>query len=341
MAPPHTQSNPSTPRRCIKGPGDYSTGRRYRFFLAHEERAGIATFKSICDDVSISTPCGRKWLSQREQLGDQGWHCTRKLSDKLGRPERVSVKQVRAFVDPAKNPHRDEVLDAQIEYFKVDIKPRQLRKRLRRDTRDGRQYKQAFVQKVISPKNKHEQEIYSQEHQDKTITEFWAQVFFTDEAYIDPTSQSASLILRERGTQYNDENIQQRGEKKGTKWHISGWINWWGKSPKLTFYNDEKDRVEHPPMPPYPRRRPTTETLEEYQVRLKEWEAMKPHDTDIKVQGNAMTQKYYTDHLLPTFIDAIHIACCFQDEGAPWLLQEDGDPSHGMRKDGLAKAMKD
>lgn len=44
---------------------------------------------------------------------------------------------------------------------------------------------------------------------------------------------------------------------------------------------------------------------------------------------------------MPPFIDAFHIARCFQDEGALWLFQEDCDPSQGMRKDGLAKATKD
>lgn len=30
-----------------------------------------------------------------------------------------------------------------------------------------------------------------------------------------------------------------------------------------------------------------------------------------------------------------------QEHPGPWLLQEDGDPSHGMRKDGLARGYKE
>ena len=43
-----------------------------------------------------------------------------------------------------------------------------------------------------------------------------------------------------------------------------------------------------------------------------------------------MTQKYYTEHILPIYINAIHQAC-IQDDGwlQPWALQEDNDPSHG------------
>jgi hypothetical protein len=92
-------------------------------------------------------------------------------------------------------------------------------------------------------------------------------------------------------------------------------------------------------MPPKPRRRPTTETEEEWHYRLAEWEALKPHDVEVTVKGNAMTQKYYVERLLPTYVAAIESMQEIDDK--PWLLQEDGDPSHGMRKAGLARQYKD
>jgi hypothetical protein len=52
-----------------------------------------------------------------------------------------------------------------------------------------------------------------------------------------------------------------------------------------------------------------------------------------------MTQKYYTERLLPIYIDAICKAQ-LRDNG-PWLFQEDGDPSHGIRKEGLAHKLKE
>jgi hypothetical protein len=52
-----------------------------------------------------------------------------------------------------------------------------------------------------------------------------------------------------------------------------------------------------------------------------------------------MTQKYYTERLLPIYIDAVHHGRSFCSES--WYLQEDGDPSHGMRKAGLARQLKD
>jgi hypothetical protein len=52
-----------------------------------------------------------------------------------------------------------------------------------------------------------------------------------------------------------------------------------------------------------------------------------------------MTQKYYTERLLPVYIEAIQKARL--NNAGPWLFQEDGDPSHGMRKPGLAAKLKE
>jgi hypothetical protein len=71
-------------------------------------------------------------------------------------------------------------------------------------------------------------------------------------------------------------------------------------------------------MPPKPRRRLKTETDEEYTERLKEWEASKPYDVEIKVQGNVMTQKYYVENLLLMYVDAIKSMRLIDDK--PWLL---------------------
>ena len=56
-------------------------------------------------------------------------------------------------------------------------------------------------------------------------------------------------------------------------------------------------------------------------------------------RGNAMTQKYYVERLLPIYCQAIESMKLIDSK--PWLLQEDGDPSHGMRKRGLAQEYKE
>ena len=131
----------------------------------------------------------------------------------------------------------------------------------------------------------------------------------------------------------------ERLPKEGGKFHVAGWVNWYEKCDKLEFYNDEEDEIEQPPMAPKPRRRPTRESEAQFQQRLVEWEATRPHLIEKKVQGNHMTQKYYTERLLPVYIDAIDRLK--GRYGGTWFLQEDGDPSHGIRKEGLAQQPKD
>jgi hypothetical protein len=210
---------------------------------------------------------------------------------------------------------------------------------LKRHTKGGGRYKCAFVKKTISFKNRQNRGAYGNDYVYDSLFGFFDHIVYTDEAHVDLTSQTQGRVLREQGTRDDLENIEERPPLKGVRFHIAAWISWWGKAPKLRFYNDEQDSTERPPMPPKPRRRPKTETDEEYTERLKEWEASKPYDVEIKVQGNAMTQKYYVENLLPMYVDAIKSMRSIDDK--PWLLQEDGDLSYGMRKAGLAQEYKD
>lgn len=168
---------------------------------------------------------------------------------------------------------------------------------------------------------------------------FFDYIVYTDEAHVDPTSQAQGRVTREQGTRDNPENIEERPPLKGVRFHIAAWISWWGKAEKLEFYNDEEDKVEQPPYPPKPRRRPKTETEAEYYRRIQEWEAGKPHEVEMHPKGNAMTQKYYVERLLPIYCQAIDSMKLIDSK--PWLLQEDGDPSHDMRKRGLAQEYKE
>jgi transposase len=112
-----SKSPPRTPTRSPIKRKELSTNRKYRFFLKHEEAAGIASFASICRDVKITTPCGRKWLKKRDELGDLAWNKTRKLSKKLGGPQHATKEEIQALVDPTRNPARNQPLEAQIDFL--------------------------------------------------------------------------------------------------------------------------------------------------------------------------------------------------------------------------------
>jgi hypothetical protein len=55
---------------------------------------------------------------------------------------------------PSRNPVRDQLYEAQIEYHKLPIKARQLKTRLKQATKGGRRFKMAYVKKEISRPNK-------------------------------------------------------------------------------------------------------------------------------------------------------------------------------------------
>lgn len=115
---------------------------------------------------------------------------------------------------------------------------------------------------------------------------------------------------------------------KESNFYMAAWINWYSKADKLEFYNDEEDHIEHPPPPPKPRRCPKTEIEEEYAERLREWDALKPYDIEVKVKGNSMTQKYYVDRPLPTYAQAVNNKA--QNEPGEWLFQDDRGPSRSI-----------
>ena len=51
-----------------------------------------------------------------------------------------------------------------------------------------------------------------------------------------------------------------------------------------------------------------------------------------------MTQKYYINRLLPIYVQAVKNQA--QYSLGEWFLQEDGDPSYSIRKEGLAAQYK-
>jgi hypothetical protein len=245
-----------------------------------------------------SVPTGQRWLRERTSLGDIVLQRLCKRSTCLGRKSAISKEQCEILVSPSRNPVRDQLYKVQIKYYNLKVGKRQLQIKLKEYTKGGQRFKQAYIQKEILQNNRCLQTSHGERHVGKTIYNFWQFVFFTDEAHVDPTSQTQGYILREEGTRYDTENIEERGEKKGVRIHVAAWINWHSKAEKLEFYHDEEDRVERPKRPKKPRKS-KYESNEEFEGRIKEWDALLPHEVEIKPKGNSMTQKYYTERILP------------------------------------------
>ena len=156
--------------------------------------------------------------------------------------------------------------------------------------------------------------------------------------HINPDKTYKGRILRQRGTRHKPENRQQPpGKRRFPSLHASISISWHHIG-ELVFYHDEADRIQLP-APRKPVRRPKSETDQQYEERLVQWKAQLPHHATVQQPGNSMTQKYYTDRLLPGYI--AHIKAD-ESSGQPAYLQEDNDPSHGTRSiENVAKRLKE
>ena len=245
------------------------------------------------------------------------------------------------LVDPKQNPVRDQTIPAQIKFHSINLGVRQVSRRLKKDTKGGRKYRMTYTDKELSAVNMKKRVEYGREHADKHVDDFWAYILFTDETHFDPASQRQGWVLREEGTRYDPENIQKRPPKKGVEVHAAAWVTWHAKADKLEFFNDEHHDIIKPKKPRRPRHR-KNESAQQWEERLKAYEAemarLKP-ELELKPKGNSMTQEYYTQRLLPVYIDAVHHLRA--ESPQTWILQEDNDRSHGHGVLGPATLLKD
>jgi transposase len=330
--PPPSESAETTRREA-------DTIRKTRFFEAYDGRQPGDTIDTIAKAQGVNRWAADTWLRQRRAIGIAAYRRTGK--HRSGRPKKITDAQVNQLLDN-NNPVRTQHYECQMQHFNIHGTTRTLQRALQ--PRQAQRYKKAPA-RAISQKNKRERVQYGKEHEGKTVEDFWQYIHFTDEAHIDPSRFFAQeYVLREQGTRHEACNLQEKPIQKqwesleGAKLHIAASISWHHKS-ELYFYNDENDHVDIPKKPPRPRRRPTTETEQQYRHRVMEWEANLRHDVEVKPKGNSMTQTYYTENLLPLHIKLVQQARL--DRGLSWL-QEDNDPSHGTRStDNMARLLKD
>jgi hypothetical protein len=258
-------SPPTTPTRAIKRK-EADTVKKSRFFEAYDSRTrGEDSLESLATKHGIAKRTAYKWLKKRQIQGSPAYRKTRKLSKRLGRQPKLINDQLQRLLSPS-NPVRNQHYEHQIEHFGLSCGIRTLQIALRDRANHARRYKSVRI-KQLSNSNKEKRKKYGKEHQEKTIDDFWANIYFTDEAHIDPSEVFQQYILREEGTRYEPENIQELPEKKGTKLHIAAWVNWHQKAEKLEFYNDENDHLQPPKRPSRPRKS-RYETDEQFKQRM-------------------------------------------------------------------------
>ena len=319
------------------------TPTRARFFEAIDRRGKVGQ-RSICQQFNISYSTGKRLLHDRDTYGSLADHRSRLRQHKQaisgvtpGRPRKVSDRQLQSLLQAPPNV-RSSKLDDQISRAGISASTRTVQRALR--SRCNAAIYRAAKSKSISPTQAQQRHQYCEKYRVYPIHGFWDGVIFTDEAHMSLSELPPQNILRVRGERFKPKNILNTQPKTATDVHFAAWINYYDRAVDLVFYNDEFDDIIIKKPPPKPRRRPTTETDNEYQVRVAEWEANKARNPIISRPGNSMCGQYYTRNILPIYRDAYYSLLSRSDllrshlppdRRYNWYLVEDNDPSHGTR----------
>ena len=328
-----SHSEPKTPSRSKTQRKEADTPRKNEYFGAIKTR-GSKTKKEICKELGILPVTARSWERKRRISGEDSARKTRRLSTRLGRKPRVSDEELGLLLDPKRNPVRDQRYEAQIKHHGLRISPRQLRVNFSKRTKNAQLFRKRVLKK-LTPNQLGQRNEYSDVHEEHTVDNYFQFVHWTDEAHGNPLAEPTGRILREEGTAYDQENMQAKSDLEGCTIHVAASVSWWHKS-DLIFYNDENDetaaqvKIQKTRKP----RKRQREDEEMYQQRLAEWEASLPHDVEVKKKGNSMTQRYYTDKILPVYLREIEKQRAL---GRRAILQEDNDPSYGTIPNKRAK----
>jgi hypothetical protein len=320
-----------------------STPTRVRFLEFFDAR-GERTARSIFKDFDISPDTGYRILNDRKRFGE--------LAERRGklRKHKQQLRETQQGPTPIIS---DEQLDAMVRAPRSQRKRRlevqaakagisACRETVRRAllTRKNAAMFKASKQKAITLSQQEQRRDYSDLHRCKPVQGFWDGVLFTDEAHMALDDFPDEWILRVIGERFLAKNIVQEPDHGHHVVHMAAWVNYYEKSDSLTFYNDEYDDVELPKPPLKPRRRPARETNEEYDDRVRLWEAEKARYPIVERPGNSMRASYYTEKILPVYRDALRMlrlesdvirAHIHPDYRYKWYLIEDNDPSHGTR----------
>jgi hypothetical protein len=320
---------PQTPPKRSKFT-EFDTPHRARFYGAFDHREKGVSLRQIClrKDINIHESTGRKWLRQRQNIGSPAYRRTRKLSRCLEALRRLSEALLNGLLDPS-NPSHHLGYEGQVKALNLPVTAHTLQQNFA--TRRGAKRFKKLRTSNISDKNKSLRVQYSYEYDDKTITNHWQYVYFTDEVHFNSfelaTKQEYDLRVPSSATRL--AHIQESIKSYlNVTVHVAEDISYNHKS-LFIFYNDPTEpgilRLCKPRKP----RKSKYQTDEQYTQEVRDWEARQPHPVQIKPRGNSMTQKFYTENVLPHHIEHIH--WLEREHAHQFYFQENNDPSHGTR----------
>lgn len=304
------------------------TLHRQRFFDAYDRKLSTTSFRSLCrrEGINIPESTGRLWLKNREDYGSDGIRRCRKLSTRLGRKSKISEAALDRLIDQKDPVHAMSVVN-QIKELHLNCHKRTLQRNAM-DRRNAKHYKKRPVT-ALSQKNKDLRVQYGRNHQGKTITGFWQNVYFTDEAHFQTADLAYKSVweTRQPGAEPSDQLQPIPQPVIDLTVHVAGGVSYNHKGP-LIFYNDPAEpgpKVYKPRKP----RKSSVQSDDDYQAALQAWQEVADHDVVVQWKGNSMTQRFYTDSILPKHIE--HIQWLQTKYNHRIFFQEDNDGARGTR----------
>jgi hypothetical protein len=188
MAPPTRLNLFRTPSPEPLAGKEATTRRKCKFINKWTNNRGSIPLTRIVCEYGISEACGHKWRDQYLQLGSPSRRRLRPTSTTLGKPSKVTKSMCKLLVSPLRNPYQQQPLKAQIVHFNILVEKCQLQRKLKEHTKGGGHYIIAYINKVISTKNKAQRERYGTNHVWAPLFGFFDHIIYTNEAHIDPTA---------------------------------------------------------------------------------------------------------------------------------------------------------
>ena len=304
----------------------YRTPQRVRFFDAYDRRQPAQTLLAFCiqykhEEWCPSQPTASRWIRQRQERSKSPERRPAP-SKKIGRP-RIEVDQQIELL--AKGPTILRRKDYPYHEAHAHCSYRTLQRRMKEREPPIIRSKRQKTSK-ISDTNKAKRKQYGDKYRHETVESLWQWIHWTDESHIDRAMAVDQYIFREEG---NSEGLVMEEPTPGhLVLHIAASISWHHKG-NLIFYNDSHWTHQHIAelwKQQKPRRNRKQKSEEQFQKELQDWTNLQPPET--VERGNSMSQQYYSQQILPAYIELIHKQ---KDQGMPAILMEDGDPSHGHR----------
>jgi hypothetical protein len=109
--------------------------------------------------------------------------------------------------------------------------------------------------------------------------------------------------------------------------HVAAGVSY-NRKGRLIFYKDPKEPSQKIDKPGKPRKS-SVQTQDEYEKVIQERNQAQSAGVEFIPKGNIMTQIFYTEKILPQYIQQIkELEAHYQTQ---YWLQEDGDPFHGNK----------